>query len=77
MLVENILVTEALLPRAPTARCLRLLRQYQRELRRRAVSLGARALRETPHEMVTRIECLWREARERRAKERQTWRRAA
>jgi len=78
MLVEHILVTEALLPRAPTARCLRLLRQYQRELRRRAASLGARVLRETPHEMVTRIECLWREARERRAKERrQTWRRAA
>jgi CHAD domain-containing protein len=78
ILVENILVTEALLPRAPTARSLRLLRRYQHELQRRAVVLGARAFKDTPHEMVMRIECLWRSARERRAQgRRQTWRRAA
>ena len=78
MLVEHILVTEALLPRAPTARCLRLLRQYQHELRRRAATLGARAFSQTPNQMVTRVECLWRAARDRRARERrQPWRRAA
>lgn len=78
MLVENILVTEALLPRAPTARCLRILRHYQHQLQRRAAVLGARTFRDTPNQMVTRVECLWRAARDRRVKERrQTWRRAA
>ena len=78
ILVENILVTEALLPREPTAHCLRLLRRYQHQLRRRAAMLGARAFSETPNQMVTRVERLWRAARDRRVKERrQTWPRAA
>lgn len=78
ILVENILVTEALLPRGPTARCLRLLRRYQHQLRRRAAMLGARAFSETPSQMVTRVERHWRTARERRVKGRgQTWPRAA
>jgi CHAD domain-containing protein len=78
ILVENILVTEALLPRQPTARCLRLLRRYQHQLQRRAAMLGARAFSEKPTQMVARVERLWRAARDRRVKERrQTWQRAA
>jgi CHAD domain-containing protein len=78
ILVENILRTEAILPRAATARCLRLLRGYQRQLGRRAATLGKRALSEKPREVVARIESLWRAARDGRATERrQPWRRAA
>ena len=78
ILVENILVAEALLPREATARCLRLLRRHQHQLQRRAAMLGARAFGEKPDHMVTRVERLWRAARDRRLKERrQTWQRAA
>jgi CHAD domain-containing protein len=78
MLVENIIVTEALLPRETSARCLRLLRRYQRQIQRRAATLGARALGEKPHQVVERVEAFWRAARERRARERHhAWRRAA
>ena len=78
ILVEQILVTEALLPRQASARCLRLLRRYQHQLQRRAATLGARALSETPHQTVARVAGLWRTARTPGASERRhTWRRAA
>jgi CHAD domain-containing protein len=78
MLVEKMLVTEALLPREPTARCLRLFRRYRHQLRRRAAMLGARTFGEKPNQMATRVERLWRVARERRVRERRhAWRRAA
>jgi hypothetical protein len=77
-LVETILVSEALLQRRVSARCLRLLRQYQHHLRRRAAALGARALRDTPHHVIQRVESYWRASRQRRAKEaHHPWRRAA
>jgi hypothetical protein len=78
MLVEQILVKEALLSREASARCLRLLRRYQHRLRRRAAALGARALHEKPHQLIDRVDTLWRTASERRAKERRhTCQRAA
>ena len=78
MLVAHIIVTEALLPRDESARCLRLLRQHRHQLRRRAATLGARVLSEKPHQVIERTEALWRSARERRAKERRhAWPHAA
>jgi CHAD domain-containing protein len=78
ILVEQIIATEALLPRQASARCLRLLRRYQHQLQRRAATLGARALSETPHQAIARLEGLWRTSREQRAGERRhAWRRAA
>jgi CHAD domain-containing protein len=78
ILVEQILAAEALLPRQASARCLRLLRRYQHQLQRRAATLGARALSETPHQAVARVERLWRNSREQRTGERRhAWQRAA
>jgi hypothetical protein len=79
VLVEKVLVTEALLPRQQTAIVLRLLRDYQTELRSRAASLGRPIFAEKTAHFVRRIKRLWhapRAAGEATAKEAQ-WRRAA
>jgi CHAD domain-containing protein len=79
VLLEEILITEALVPRQPTACGLRLLRRYPAELRGRAASLGHRVFDEKPGHFVRRIKRLWdapHPARAARAKERQ-WRPAA
>ena len=78
ILVETILVSEALLPRQASARCLRLLRKYQHQLQRRAATLGARALSDSPHQVIEQVERLWRATREQRATEaHHAWRCAA
>lgn len=60
VLLERLLVNEAVAPRRETARILRLLRRYQAELRMRATDIGARALREKPRRFVRRIRARWR-----------------
>jgi CHAD domain-containing protein len=60
VLVEQVLVTEALVSRQQTARCLRLLRRYQAELRHRALSLGHRVFAEKPRRLVRRVKTLWK-----------------
>ena len=79
VLLEEILITEALVPRPQTAGCLRVLRRYQAELRGGAASLGHQALAEKPAHFVRRIKRLWhtpRAAAAVRAKE-SRWRSAA
>jgi CHAD domain-containing protein len=79
VLLEEILITEALVPRQRTAGGLRLLRRYQAELRNRAASLAGRVFDEKPGHFVRRVKRLWhapRAARAAGAKERR-WRRAA
>jgi hypothetical protein len=79
VLLEKILITEALVPRHPTACGLRLLRRYQAELRGRAASLGRQVLDETPADFVRRVKRLSHSPRAARAigsKER-LWPRAA
>lgn len=66
VLLERLLVTEAVAPRRDTARILHLLRRYQSELRMRAAAIGARVLREKPRTLVRRIRSRWR--REERAR---------
>ena len=60
---EPLLDDEALVSRPQTARALRLLRRYQRQLRHRAIVLGRRVSREKPRHFVRRIKRLWRPAR--------------
>jgi CHAD domain-containing protein len=67
MLLEQVLTREAIVSREQTARCLRVLRQYQAELRDRAHALGIRILEEKPRQFVRRVRRLWH-AVERRAR---------
>lgn len=59
-LLQDVLVEEAFLSRPHTARCLRLIRRYQRELRSEAVTLGAEVHREKPRRFIQRLRRLWR-----------------
>jgi len=80
ILLEEILITESLVPRQQTADGLRLLRRYQAELRDRAASLRRRIFDETPDHFVRRLSRLWHApaaARAGGAKEGRRWRRAA
>jgi CHAD domain-containing protein len=59
-LLHGILFGDPFVSRQETARRLRLIRRYQAELRRRAVSLGARLYNERPGHFVRRVRALWR-----------------
>jgi CHAD domain-containing protein len=62
VLLAQVLITDALVPRDEIALSLRLLGRYQRELRREAHSLGAQVNRETPRQFVRLTKGLWRSA---------------
>jgi hypothetical protein len=78
-LLQHALITEALLPREDTARTLRVVRRYERELRRQAEHLGAQMYSETPRAFVARVKRLWRSAKDAplSAPMRASWPRAA
>jgi CHAD domain-containing protein len=78
VLLEEILITEALAPRQQTAGGLRLLRRYQAELRGRAVSLACQVFDEKPGHFVRRVKRLWHTPRASAATARKTrWQHAA
>jgi CHAD domain-containing protein len=78
VLLEEILITEALVPRPQTAVGLRLLRRYQAELRGRAASLGRQVFDEKPGHFVRRVKRLWHAPRASAAAARENrWPRAA
>jgi hypothetical protein len=80
VLLERLLMTEAVAPRQDTARILHLLRRYQSELRLRATVLGARALAVKPRRYVRRLRRRWQQetlARQCRGARRRTWPQAA
>jgi CHAD domain-containing protein len=62
VLLRDVLVTNASLPREEIARCLRVVARYQRVLRRHAEILGARIYTERPRRFVRRVRHLWRDA---------------
>ena len=62
ILLRDVLVTDASLPREEAARCLRVVARYQRVLSRHAEILGARIYTERPRRFVRRVRHLWREA---------------
>jgi hypothetical protein len=71
-------MTEALVSRLQAARCLRLLRRYQRELRHRALGMGASVLDQKPRRFVRRVKRMWSSAAARqRGRLGTTWPRAA
>jgi CHAD domain-containing protein len=59
VLLAEVLVNDSYVSRSETARCLRVVVRYQRELRQHAQSLGARIYSEKPHGFVRRIKRLW------------------
>ena len=79
VLLQQVLVSTVLLPRHESADILRLLRRYQRTLRRDAHNLAAQLYVETPRQVVRRVRRLWRIAREAgpATKARASWARAA
>jgi CHAD domain len=77
-LLERLLVSEPLVSRQATARCLHLLRRDQTELRRRAITLGRAIAEEKPRHFVRRVRRYWHAATwQARTIRRATWRRAA
>ena len=78
-ILSGILTSDSMLNRTDAARCLRLVRRYERELRRRARRLGTTAHEEPPKQFVARVRRLWRSARRtRRSPQRgRSWRPAA
>jgi len=76
VLLEQILIREALISRPHTAVALRLLRRYRAALRDRAAAFGRQVFDEKPGHFVHRVERLWHTPRAAGAKERR-WRRAA
>lgn len=77
-LLEHLLVSEALASREDTARCLRLLRRYQAELRYRATTIGRAIAEEKPRHFVARVRRYWHAAKQNTpAPARSRWRRAA
>jgi CHAD domain-containing protein len=79
VLLAEVLTAEPLISRQQTARCLRLIRHHQKELRRQIHSLARKMFSETPRAFVRRARHCWRVAepsrRVRTAKA--TWRPAA
>jgi hypothetical protein len=59
-LLRSILCADPFVSRVETARRLRLIRQYQAQLRRHARSLGARLYHERPRRFVRRVRAFWR-----------------
>ena len=62
VLLREVLVTDQFVSREETARCLRVVAQYQRVLRRHAEALGVRIYSERPRRFVRRVRTLWRNA---------------
>ena len=60
ILLREVLVTDRFVSREETARCLRVVAQYQRVLRRHAEALGLRVYSERPRRFVRRVRTLWR-----------------
>jgi hypothetical protein len=78
VLLEHILMSEALVSRQQTTRGLHLLRRYQTELRQMALALAHRCLHEKPRRFVRRVEGLWQSAKNARGPEAKTpWPHAA
>jgi CHAD domain-containing protein len=79
VLLQRALTTDSTLSPSDAARCLRLVRRYQYELRAKARMLGLEIHRETPRQFVKRVKRHWRSAKlARGAAERSTsWQRAA
>jgi hypothetical protein len=63
ILLEHVLIGEAVISRLETARSLRLLRRYLAELRHRALLLGRRFHDEKPRQFVRRVQQLWLSAK--------------
>jgi hypothetical protein len=61
ILLRDLLLTDASLPREESAKCLRVVARYQRVLRRHAEILGARIYTERPRRFVRRVRHLWRD----------------
>jgi CHAD domain-containing protein len=78
-LLQQVLVAETLRPRDQTARTLRMLRKYQKELRREAHDLAAQMYQETSRQFVKRVRRLWRSSKDAApaAPTRASWPRAA
>jgi CHAD domain-containing protein len=76
-LLERVVMNEALVSRRQAARCLRLLRRYQGELRHRAVTLGSAIFEEKPRRFARRVRLLWRSAKVTAPVSEKPWRRAA
>ncbi len=82
VLLIQVLVDEALIPRADTAGVVRLIRRFQAELRRKALKTGAAIYQEKPEVFVKRVMRLWTLARARTtsappSRSRAPWPRAA
>ena len=60
VMLREVLVADSRLSREEAARCLRVVRRYQRTLRRHAQVLGTRIYGEKPRRFVRRVERLWR-----------------
>jgi len=74
----EVLTSDSTLSRKDVARCLRLVRRYDRELRRHARRLGATVHHETPKQFVRRVRQLWRSpGRTRRSQGGRSWQPAA
>jgi hypothetical protein len=59
--------SDSTLSRTDAARCIRIVRRYQRALRGAARQLGAKIYHETPTKYVARVRRLWRSARHARS----------
>ena len=57
--LEQVVMTEALVSRRHKAECLRLFRRYQRALRRHALLLGRQVFREKPSHFIRRVKKVW------------------
>jgi len=79
VVLERVLMKEALIARGDAARCLRLTHRYRAYLRRRAATLGRLVCREKPRQFVRRIRREWDSAKaaDPAAKRRARWLRAA
>ncbi len=64
VLLEQVLMTDAMVARDQIARSIRLLRRYQHDLRREAKNLAAQVYTERPRQFVNRVRRLWRSAKD-------------
>ena len=64
VLLEQVLMTDAMVAREQIALSIRLLRRYQHDLRREAKNLAAQVYTERPRQFVNRVRRLWRSAKD-------------
>ena len=77
-ILRDVLTSDSSLAREDAARCLRLVRRYERDLRTTARALGEQVHAETPRHFVKWVRRLWYAARRRSTRHRGTsWRPAA